>query len=217
MPEVIVRPLGHADLASVVAIHQRAFPDSALTAFGDEAVRRYYAWLLDGPHDAVLAGAWDGDRLVGFCAAGVFRGAMNGFLRANRPYLIYRVATHPSLLFSELIRSRVRAALTITLRYSRIARRHTASSAGSAPPSFGVLSIATSPEARGRGAGRALMREAEERARLLGYGRMVLTVHPENVHAVRFYEELGWKRHASEGDAWSGAMHRVLSPAETVG
>lgn len=206
MPDVRVAPLERAHLPAVVAVHRRAFPSAAITAFGDEAIRRYYLWLLDGPHDAVLTGAWVDTRLVGFCAAGVFRGAMNGFLRANRRYLARHIATHPRLWLSPLIRDRVRTALQITLRFSHLRAQPVPSQ-----PSFGVLSIATDPEVRGAGAGRALMLEAEARARASGHVRMTLTVHPENTTAVRFYEQLAWtRRHEADG-SWQGAMQKQLS------
>jgi ribosomal protein S18 acetylase RimI-like enzyme len=207
---VRVAPIGRGDLAGVVAIHARAFPDTAITAFGPEAIRRYYLWLLDGPHAAALMGAWQGGALVGFCAAGVFRGAMNGFLRANRWYLAAHVARHPRLALSPLIRDRIVTALKITLRFSRLAQAVPAGPASAPPPSpsFGVLAIATDPRVRGAGAGRALMAEAEARARRLGHARMTLTVHPDNARAVRFYEQLGWARAAEV--PWTGTMVRAL-------
>ena len=206
MPDVRVAPLTRQDLAGIVAIHQKAFPDSAITAFGDEAIRRYYVWLLEGPHDAALTGAWLDARLVGFCAAGVFRGAMNGFLRANRRYLALRIATHPRLWLSPLVRDRVRTALQITMRFSRL-RRQTSPQ----QPSFGILSIATDPDVRGAGAGRALMQEAEARARTRGHERMTLTVHPDNTRAVQFYEQLAWTRRLEPDGSWHGSMQKPLS------
>jgi ribosomal protein S18 acetylase RimI-like enzyme len=58
-------------------------------------------------------------------------------------------------------------------------------------PSFGVLSIATDPDVRGAGVGRALMDEAETPRASTGHARMLLTVHPDNARAIRFYEQLG--------------------------
>lgn len=205
MGELRVAPLRHDQLDDVVAVHSKAFADSAITAFGPEAIRRYYHWLMDGPHDALLTGAWRDHQLLGFCAAGIYRGAMNGFLRANRRYLALRIATHPWLALSPLIRDRLATAIKITLRYSRVGGSTTAQS-----PPFGVLSIATDPAIRGSGAGRALMLEAEARARAQGHPRMVLTVHPDNTRAVTFYEQLGWER-VVDGDAWAGKMERRLS------
>jgi ribosomal protein S18 acetylase RimI-like enzyme len=207
MARLRVAALSAADLPAVVTIHTKAFRDSAITAFGDEAIRRYYTWLMDGPHDAALTGAWQGDRLVGFCAAGVFRGAMSGFLRANRRYLALHIATHPRLLLSPIVRDRLKVGLQITARFSR--RRKQA--AAPVAPSFGVLSIATDPDVRGAGAGRALMEEAEARARQRGFARMVLTVHPENVRALRFYEQLAWTRNPEPDGRWAGSMVKPLS------
>lgn len=207
MAEIEIAPLTRGDLPRVAEIHAQAFATSAITGFGPGAVTRYYAWLLEGPHDAALVGAWNHGQLVGFCAAGVFRGAMNGFLRANRRYLAMQVLRHPGLLASPLIRDRLRQAVSITLRFSRLAQR-TSKPAGA--PQFGVLSIATSPAAEGTGVGRALMQEAEDRARSRGHARIVLTVHPENVRAVRFYERQGWQRTDASG-SWNGAMHKLLT------
>lgn len=207
MADVVVAPLTDRDLDRVVEIHVAAFPDSTITRFGHEAARRYYHWLMHGPHDAALVGAWHEGRLVGFCAAGVFRGAMNGFLRKNRLYLARRIATRPWLAFDSLIRDRMVTAVKITLRYSR-ARAQPASPAPL--PAFGVLAIATDPTVRGAGAGRALMLEAEARAKNAGHARMVLTVAPQNERAIRFYEQLGWTRFSDGRGGWTGSMQRQL-------
>jgi GNAT superfamily N-acetyltransferase len=205
---ISVTRLGHGDLATVAAIHERAWDDSAITAFGRPIIERYYRWLLDGPHDALLMGAWLDGRLVGFCAAGVFRGAMNGFLRANRRRLAWHLATHPSLLLRGRVRERLREALAITARFSRIARPPQAATPRA--PRFSVLAIATDPTVRGAGAGRALMIEAEQRARREGHARMSLSVHVDNARGVKFYEDLGWLRDLSSG-VWTGAMSKPLA------
>jgi ribosomal protein S18 acetylase RimI-like enzyme len=200
MTELRIAPIAVVDLVAVARVHRRAFRDSTITAFGDEAIRRYYAWLLEGPHEAALVGAWRSDRLVGFCAAGTFNGALTGFLRKNRAYLAIRMATHPWLVASPLVRDRVAQGL-------KLLRKRPAPAPQRAERRFGILAIATDPDVRGAGAGRALMGEAEDRARRLGHERVVLTVHPANTGAVRFYEQLGWIR---VGEPWAGAMTKRL-------
>jgi ribosomal protein S18 acetylase RimI-like enzyme len=204
MSELTIAPVSQDDLDAVATVHDRAFRDSVITAFGHEAIRRYYAWLLDGPHDAALVGAWRDGRLVGFCAAGSFNGALSGFLRANRTYLALRMATHPWLITSPLVRERVSQGLRILLR------RNEPAPAQPSTRRFGILAIATDPDVRGSGAGRALMAEAEDRARRLGHERVVLTVHPRNTRAIEFYERLGWTRRVSPGSPWAGAMDKSL-------
>ena len=212
MADVRISPCRREDLDAVAALHARAFPDAALTAFGREALRRYYQWISEGPHDAALMLAWRGDRLVGFCAAGWFRGAVREFLRANRLYLAGQVLRHPSLLRTELVRERIVLAVRLTLRFSRLGRRR---AKAAAPPQdvrrFGVLAIGTDPDVRGSGAGRALMLEAEQRARREGYPAMVLTVHPDNTRAVTFYEQLGWERRTAADGSWTGSMEKRLT------
>lgn len=210
--ELRIAPGRREDLEAVAALHARAFPDAAMTAFGPEAVRRYYLWLLEGPHDAALMLAWRGDRLVGFCAAGWFRGAVRGFLRANRLYLASRVLRHPSLLRTELVRDRIALAARLTARFSWLGRaRAKQASVPQDVRRFGVLSIATDPNARGTGAGRALMMEAEARARREGHVSMVLTVHPDNSRAVNFYEQIGWERRLTADGRWTGNMEKRLT------
>lgn len=210
MTELRLSPVQRADLDAVAVVHARAFPTAAISAFGHEAVRRYYSWLLDGPHDAELIGAWLGPRLVGFCSAGVFRGAMSGYLRANRLYLAWRVATHPTLVTSPLVRSRIMDAIRITAKFRRVLTRTNMANQSSAPPSFGVLSIATEPTVRQLGVASALLEEATQRARTRGFSRMVLTVHPDNDTAVRFYERRGWKREVDREQTWCGGMSKLL-------
>jgi ribosomal protein S18 acetylase RimI-like enzyme len=205
--ELRIAPARREDLDALAALHARAFPEAAITAFGHEAVRRYYRWLLEGPHDAAVMLAWRDDQLVGFCASGWFRGAMRGFLRANRLYLAGRVLRHPSLLRTELVRDRIALAIRLTWRFAR-AR---ATSEPQDVRRFGVLAIATDPQVRGSGAGRALMQEAEARARREGFSAMTLTVHPDNARGVRFYEQLGWARRTANGGAWTGSMEKLLT------
>jgi ribosomal protein S18 acetylase RimI-like enzyme len=209
--ELRIAPARREDLDAIAALHARAFPDAAMTAFGPEALRRYYQWLLEGPHDAAVMLAWRDDRLVGFCAAGWFRGAVRGFLRANRLYLAGRVLRHPSLLLTDLVRERIALAVRVTLRFSRLGRMRPSHAA--VPQDvrrFGVLAIASDPDAR-TGAGRALMIEAEARARRDGHASMVLTVHPGNARAVRFYEQLGWERRVGTDGRWTGNMEKRLT------
>ena len=210
--ELRITPCQRTDLEAIAALHARAFPDAALTAFGPEALRRYYQWLSEGPHDAAVMLAWHGNRLVGFCAAGWFRGAVREFLRANRLYLAGRVLRHPSLLRTSLVRERIALAVRLTLRFSRLGRPRAKTEA--VPQDvrrFGVLAIGTDPDVRGSGAGRALMLEAEDRARREGYDAMVLTVHPDNTRAVTFYEQLGWERRGGDDGRWTGNLEKRLT------
>jgi ribosomal protein S18 acetylase RimI-like enzyme len=205
---VQIKKISENDLAAVAVAHLRAFPASALTALGPEAVRRYYLWQLTGPHDVIALGAWRDGMLAGFCFGGIFRGALGGFLRANRRFLIFRVLTHPWLLTNQIFRDRLATGVKILRRM----RKHPAPTAP--PPtlavrSFGILSIAVDPATQGSGVGRCLLEAAEQHARQHGFAQMGLTVHPGNTQAVGFYERMGWER-VIAAEEWRGAMRKRL-------
>lgn len=203
----MIRELRREDLPGVAAIHLAAFVDSSLTSLGREAVRRYYEWLLNGPHQSRALGAFERHRLVGFSFGGVFNGALTGFLRRNRAYLAVRVATHPWLALSPLFRDRITQAIRL------LARRAPATSAAAAPlttPAYGILAIAVEPSHHGTGVGQALMKRNEELARASGFRRMELSVAMSNVQAIRFYERGGWTRSLTDGVWTRGVMSKEL-------
>ncbi len=204
--QVYLRLLTPEDLPQVAQIHCNAFPQSALTRLGSEAVRRYYEWQLLGPHQALALGCVADGALAGFCFAGVFKGALSGFLRRNRAYLLRCLLRRPWLIASPLIRERGALGL-------RLLRRRPAPSRASEqrPPgrSFGVLSIAVQPAHQGRGLGKLLMEQVEQTARQAGYARLTLSVHPDNLQAIGFYQRLGW-RQLSEDGVWRGVMVKDL-------
>ena len=56
-----------------------------------------------------------------------------------------------------------------------------------------------------------MMHEAEARARSEGHPAMTLTVHPENVRAVKFYEQLAWERCLTSDGRWTGEMEKRIT------
>jgi ribosomal protein S18 acetylase RimI-like enzyme len=207
---VVIRRLAERDLWAVADVHLAAFPASALTRIGREAVRRYYHWLLTGPHDVTALGAFIDEELDGFCFGGRFNGAMAGFLRQNRTFLACRVALRPWLLRDAMFRERLRFARRSWRRLRK--RRSTAgASQALAPdqPCFGILSIAVHPTRQGTGVGHRLMLAAETAARECGYRTMDLTVDPANLKGIQFYRRLHW-RQAEDLGPWTGRMTKSL-------
>ena len=201
------RQLDPGDLPAIADVHLAAFPESALTALGREAVRRYYEWQFTGPHRLWAFGVELDGRLAGFCLGGVFRGSMSGFLRRNRVFLLVRMAARPALIAAPLMRRR----LSVALRSLTAARPARVADAGGPErdASFGILSIAVRPDCQGHGLGQLLMARSEESARAGGFARMHLHVHPQNRQAIRFYEASGWRRVAQRGE-WTGNMVKQL-------
>lgn len=201
-----LRPLNSADLAQVAQVHRAAFPETLLTRLGDDVVQRYYQWqLVDGPHQVAAVGAFSHDRLQGFIVAGTFRGAVSGFVRANRGLLARRLATRPWLAASAGGRRRLRSAW----RWLRPVPASPARVTG--PRRFGILALAVEPGARGRGLGRLLLEAAERAALEAGTHAMHLTVRHSNLGAIAFYERLGWQKEPPAGDG-TERMTKLLHP-----
>lgn len=218
MDELQIAPATWSDLDEIAALHIRAFPGAALTILGPELLVRYYRWLLDPSHDGGVITARRAGRLVGFCAAGVFRGAVGGFLERNRLVVAREILRRPRLLATPIVRERLVLAARILVRRALQRRRQSQPSpqvrplATGARP-YGILSIATDPSEQGRGVGQLLMQTCEADARRRGFASMVLTVHPDNTRAVRFYERQGWLRDRDSSKPWTGTMKKVLMPA----
>lgn len=190
MGGILLRTITRKDLDSVVNVHMLAFPSSALSLLGPGAVRRYYNWQFEGPHDLAAIGAFSGGNMVGFCLGGVFRGSLGGFLKRHRLFLIWTLVKKPALFRNEQIRSRL--AFVRSSRHGLPPSRTSRTSAGPPLRSFAILSIAVTPTARRTGIGRRLITEMEKTAVALGFDGMHLTVHPENRSAIDFYQRIGW-------------------------
>lgn len=187
----------------MASIHLRAFPHSALSKLGHEAVRRYYQWQLLGPHDVVAIGAFSSVVLLGFCFGGVFRGATSGFVGTNRGFLAWRLLRRPWLLADPLFRNRARMGMRALLRSERGGRL-----GGSETDTFGILSIAIDPRHHRSGVGTIIMSEMERHARTRKAMKMHLSVDTKNSSAIRFYERMGWE--TAERSAGTNRMVKLL-------
>lgn len=212
-----VRPLSLGDLDAVVRVHRQAFPDSAVTLLGPQVVDRYYRWQFIGSHPSPFAaGSWRNGELVGFVFGGLRREAVTGYARRFLPMILLGAITHPRGLRA-LAGPKLASVLRLMFRQTRSASIAASRPAGAASlpggPSFGILSIAVSPTARGSGVADDLMSAAESAAIRRGFELMNLTVNPDNRRAIRFYERLGWER-VEGGEGWTGRMiKRIGGPA----
>lgn len=206
MKNITMRTLSQNDLVSVVDIHLNTFSDRALAGMGRETVRRYYEWQLLGPHDAIAIGIFQGECLTGFCFAGVFRGALSGFLKNNMWFLAWHILIHPWLISKPFIRERIGLAWNILLR------RSVPAVLPSVIPrkSFGILAIAVDPKFQGAGLGKRLMTEIEKVAVEQSFSWLHLTVDVNNSQAIVFYRNLGWQKLLASDGLWHGSMIKSL-------
>lgn len=201
-----VATLGLDDVDSVAAIHCAAFPRSALTQLGKEAVSSYYRWVLTGPYEIYAHGIRSDKALAGFCFGGIAPTAMTGFLRRNSGLLASRLVTRPLLIVDPIFRHRLQRGIQTLLRAKRRSQPAAPVSTALKHP-YDILSIAVNPSYQGMGFGKTLMEHAQTTARQNGFHVMTLMVNTDNEQAIAFYESMGWEKLLMKG-VWRGNMEK---------
>ncbi len=195
-----IRPIIKNDLREITALHIRSFPESLMTRLGWEVVQKYYEWLMLGPHESFSAAAVCEGHLAGYLFGGRYTKATAGFIRKNKYYLLLRMLCSPGILGCPDFR------MKISKGFRALLGRSPQVAGYKFQKSFGILAIASDPKLRGRGIGTRLMIAAAETARLRGFERMHLSVHPGNEGALIFYEKLGWQKVLSKSGKWDGLL-----------
>jgi ribosomal protein S18 acetylase RimI-like enzyme len=200
-----VATLTPADLDQVAAIHIESFPQSFLSALGQGTVKRYYSWLLTGPHDVTAFGVRSSNgELVGFALGGVFKGALIGFLKKNCVSLAWSIMLRPWLLVRPNHRNRFISGVRTVVPFLRCEAKN-GGSPWPAPKTLGIIAIAVTPKYGRFGHGRRLMDAYDRIARERKFSRMQLRVNPANEVAISFYQKLGWFK---TGEPWTGVMFK---------
>lgn len=186
-----LRPLVDGDLDEVALLHCAIFPESTFARLGPVAARAHYAAQLSAP-GIVGLGAHAGERLAGFCIAGVLAGSERArLLRTHGARLALCAILHP----------RIAAAWWF------------ARDRPSGPParagSFDIHAVAVHPALRRGGIGRLLMTRAEAIASARGHAEIGLAVHRRRDELLRFYETLGWTK-ITVGGVWYGRMTKKI-------
>lgn len=204
-----LRTLGRADLERIAQIHSAAFPSSFLTVLGPRALRLYYRWLLEGPHNAIALAIGPEDEIAAYAFGGLFSGTLAGFVQRNWMSLSCCVLKQPWILLDQRWRRRLETGLRSLVPFLRCEAK-TRPLLWPPARTFGLLVIAVDPRYSRSGYGTKLMNACERVAADREFSGMTLTVHRTNQHAIRFYERLGWAKVQHEG-RWNGMMSRALS------
>lgn len=204
--EVRVRPARPGELARTARLHRRALPDGFFARLGAAFLARYHASFLAGSRARLLV-AERGGRVVGFLAGTIDNAAHYGDVARRRSAGLALVG-----LASLLARPRLAVEFlrTRTGRYGRAVVRlltrtrtdgGTPEGPGVAPVAV-LTHVAVDDEARGTGAGRALVEAFAEEVAARGVDEIRL-VTPVDGGGPRFYRRLGWRsrgrRRAADG------------------
>lgn len=207
---ILLRRLGEDDLTEVARVHRAAFPGSALTRLGEEAVRRYYLWLMTDAEEMYAIGAFEDGRLLGFLFGGIAEwDNMSQFLKQNRSLLVRGFIRQPWLIADPLFRNRIGRGIRALTR--RPAQTPHAIPRGGTKRPFDAVSCAVLPTCQGKGVGRKLMREAESIARQNGFNVMTGWLETGNAQALHAWESIGWQKLLKDGQ-WRGTVEHWLNP-----
>jgi ribosomal protein S18 acetylase RimI-like enzyme len=210
---VNLRPLTGDDLPSVATVHQSSFPRTVASRLGAEASRRQYKSLMTGPYSCVGLGAFEHDRLVGFCFIGVRHASEYVFVRKHAWFLIWRLCSRPWLLADSVICRRFGLALKLFgARYPRAPTNSSEAETGESEQSnrsYGIQYLAVDPLQRGRGLGQKLVAAGEAFALQQGFSEIKLSVATDNAVAIALYLRMGWQKSSPSGE-WLGLMSKRL-------
>lgn len=167
------------DAEPLAVLHAASLPSSLLTALGDAALARYYAFVQASPNELVWA-AHDGTAVVGGCV-----------LSHAPATLLNRFARHaPFQLARELAG---RALRDRGLRRRLASRLRDPATGESQPHSPEVTQIFAAAQLRGRGIGAHLLRTCEGALRARGVRKyLVHTQRDDNDAGIRFYLREGF-------------------------
>ncbi len=180
MIDYAIRPATGKDVASIAAVHESAFPDSFLTSLGTRFLCWYYAEAVKDASGICLVA--DAGAIVGFVAG------------STRPSDYYRRILRSGRSSMTLLATVVADPLRLTgvlqrYRWLRSERRVLVQAESE------LASLGISPDHRGYGIGRSLVKAFAEDVQARGLNLISLTTDLEHNAPVRgFYESLGFSQ-----------------------
>jgi len=173
-----VQPLTKRHARAVAKLHRAGIRTGFLSSLGPMFLRQLYAAIPSCPGG--FGNVWQepNGRVLGFIACAESTGKL------YKQAMLRRGVLMSLALIRFLVRPSVIRKIWQTLRYP--------GEVGPELPAAEVLSIVVSPEARGKGVGKALMQAANEEFARRGIARFKVAVWTENAPANAFYRKCGF-------------------------
>ncbi|WP_052668154.1 GNAT family N-acetyltransferase [Nitriliruptor alkaliphilus] len=205
-PSIEVRPAREDDLPRTARVHRRCLPGGFFARLGTRFLRHYHATFAASSRATLLV-AEDHGEVLGFLAGTTDNAAHYRTVVRRRSVrlLLSGVAAmaRDRALASEFVRTRVARYARAIARQLRARRGPVPPAEAPAAPTVAVLThVAVTEDARGSGAGRALVAAFTRRAREAGADEVRLVTAADG-GARTFYRRLGWSsrgtRRAADG------------------
>lgn len=199
MESFIIREIRDKDLKDIVKVHMKAFPSFFLTFLGPGFLKEFYkSFLYDSQGIGFVAIDKETEEILGAIV-----GPLNpkGYFKRllKRKWFIFCIASVGAVFRKPAVIKRLFRAVFYR---------------GDAPDGQErslLSSIAVSPDAQGKGAGRALVKRWLEEIKSRKSSGAFLTTDAENNQTVNnFYQKLGWKLESSYSTPEGRRMNRYV-------
>lgn len=176
-----VKSIPELDLSKVIQVHKSSFKGFFLTELGDGFLHVYYDCVRKDKK-GVLLGFYEGQKLMGFCAATTVSNGFNSYLIKENISRFFWITLR--LVFTNLA-ALIRLSKNLTKKNPGINDKGDYAE---------LLSIGVADDSQGKGIGKALLTQLENELQKKGSKKLSLTTDfNNNEKAISFYEKLGYE------------------------
>lgn len=166
-----IRQIENKDIPEIARLHKQSFDKSHFTAFFSHELLNSYikVFISYNPYSYL---AEENNRILGYLIGGNKTGeALDNFSKNNYLKIIYTLLLHPRFILEKMH--------SILLKFNKVKVSDV---------EYKIYIIASLPETRSKGIGRALINIFENELRLKGLKEYGLSVREQNSNAISFYE-----------------------------
>ncbi len=185
---IIVRQTLINDILPLSLIHLKAFKNHMNARLGRKYAGAFIKWFIENSNAICLTATADEKTMGYVCGAALgYNQKMNkDLLRTVAGCFLFR----PYLFFNKELMNAVKIKIQILLGNKSLLKDAVKDPSGRG---ISLVSICSDTNSTIKGIGTVLINEFEKQAKLLGFDFMRLSVKPENVKAINFYEHNGWQ------------------------
>ena len=187
------------DLINIVACHKSAFPDALSSKMGNAFILKMMEWYIKSDRGVLFHLENENNEIIGYCGGIItiqkgLHGAVTSISQYSFNTLILSFLTRPWLIFHpETIKKIPTIKKNILLKFGLKKPTETLNK-NEFIPFMGLIVIGLKKENQGKGIGSILLNEFEKRAMNNNdIEKIILSVKPENINAIKAYIKNGWK------------------------
>lgn len=186
--KMIVRETLVVDIPTLSLIHIHAFKNHMNSYLGLRYARAFIKWFTENKNTICLTAEVEGQHLGYVCGATI---SYNKKMNKDLFWVVVGCfLLRPYLFFNVELMNIVRIKIQILLGNKSLFKDTVKNPVGKG---ISLVSICSDKSSCVKGTGSRLINEFEKQAKQLGFDFMRLSVKPENIKAIEFYERNGWR------------------------